>query len=267
MIQRLRETGILFGLEESLRSTSYAQLEGPSITVQLNSCRILPCIKTYTAEIERSILKETSTSEHMIPFAAGSPAQEYQVADLRCVHETNKQILRDMVHDLETNEQWLPYEVLIQQSATTQLPDCSRFCDSIPPNQIEKFCDVRNLNPEFTQLAPAEYVYVYLISKKTTVQPTGTCGRYTMYPTAVQALSEDVFSMLFNSELAQDFTERPSGSDPSLAMWYAGTGNGTLEDFRGLIKNMSDALTIYLRDNGPVFRSAPIVGEVHYTTV
>lgn len=89
-----------------------------------------------------------------------------------------------------------------------------------------------------------------------------------MYPSAARALRDDVFSPLFEGNLTQEFTStQPTGPDPLLAMWFAGTGNGTLEDISGLMRNVTDAVTVYMRDSGPGFRSAPVVGDVHYTTV
>ena len=87
-------------------------------------------------------------------------------------------------------------------------------------------------------------------------------------PRPRQALTDDIFSMLFEGRLEQRFTQtQPSGPDPLLAIWYAGTGNGTLEDISDLMRNVADAVTVYMRDSGPEFRSIPVVGDVHYTTV
>ena len=126
------------------------------------SCSILPCIKSYTAEVERFTLKETLISEHMVPYAWDSPAQEYQVADLRCVNESSKQILGDMGYDLQNTTQWLPYEVTVFWNATTREVDYSGFCDNIPSTKTTKFCDNdNNLKAEFTRLVPVECMYVY----------------------------------------------------------------------------------------------------------
>lgn len=132
------------------------------------SCTILPCIKSYTAEVERFALKETLISEHMVPYAADSPAQEYQVADLRCVDDSSKQILNDMGYDLKTNKQWLPYEATVYWNATTQDVEYLGYCDNIPSTKTTEFCDnENNLRAEFARLVPLEcmYVYRYVVNK------------------------------------------------------------------------------------------------------
>ena len=60
--------------------------EGANATVQLTRVKFF----------ERSVLKERLVDQDMMPYAAGTPAQEYQVVDLRCVSEGKKQLHRDM---------------------------------------------------------------------------------------------------------------------------------------------------------------------------
>jgi len=51
------------------------------------------------------------------------------------------------------------------------------------------------------------------------------------------------------------------------AIFNAGSGNGTLEDMNGLIKNVSDTITIFIRQNGNATKSEPVHGDVRYNTV
>jgi hypothetical protein len=91
-----------------------------------------------------------------------------------------------------------------------------------------------------------------------------------MPSTAGSMLNDNIFGDLFKGGLTAYRLEDPPalfGSDPLLAIWHAGSGNGTLEDFSGLIKNISDTVTMRVREHGNVYQSKPALGEVHYNTV
>ena len=56
-------------------------------------------------------------------------------------------------------------------------------------------------------------------------------------------------------------------SDPLLAIWNAGSGNGTLDDLSGLVKSISTAVTNYVRQHDSTYQSEPARGQVRYNTV
>jgi hypothetical protein len=85
-----------------------------------------------------------------------------------------------------------------------------------------------------------------------------------------EALNANTFAELFEGELTEHYSyASPAqfGQEAFLAVWNAGSGNGTLDDFTGLIKNISDAVTTHLRLNGEDYQSDAAHGEVHYNTV
>lgn len=91
-----------------------------------------------------------------------------------------------------------------------------------------------------------------------------------MNPQMGEALNANTFAELFDGELTEYYSyASPAqfGSEALLAVWNAGSGNGTLDDFIGLIKNISDAVTTHLRLNGEDYQSDTAYGEVHYNTV
>lgn len=82
--------------------------------------------------------------------------------------------------------------------------------------------------------------------------------------------SMNFFQTLFNGTLTEMSLHDPPaqfGPETLMAIWHAGSGKGTLEDFSGLIKNVSDALTTHARQHGDPYQSNPVLGEVHQSTV
>lgn len=91
-----------------------------------------------------------------------------------------------------------------------------------------------------------------------------------MNPQMGEALNANTFAELFEGELTEHYSyASPAqfGPEALLAVWNAGSGNGTLDDFTGLIKNISDAVTTHLRLNGEDCQSDAAHGEVHCNTV
>jgi len=54
--------------------------------------------------------------------------------------------------------------------------------------------------------------------------------------------------------------------DAMMAVWKAGSGNGTLEDISGLMRNISDTLTTFIREQKSELNNS-ILGEVHYNSL
>lgn len=61
--------------------------------------------------------------------------------------------------------------------------------------------------------------------------------------------------------------EPVEGPEPLQAIWHAGSGNGTFEDFRGIVENVTNQLTVHVRQHGEEGLSDFVQGEVHYSTV
>lgn len=91
-----------------------------------------------------------------------------------------------------------------------------------------------------------------------------------MNPQMGEALNANTFAELFEGELTEHYSFAPPalfGPEALLAVWNAGSSNGTLSDFTGLIKNISDAVTTHLRLNGEEYQSDAAHGEMNYNTV
>ncbi|KAF2678046.1 hypothetical protein K458DRAFT_143423 [Lentithecium fluviatile CBS 122367] len=60
--------------------------------------------------------------------------------------------------------------------------------------------------------------------------------------------------------------EAQEGSATLMAIWNTGSGNGTLEDMRGIFSNIEEAITTHLRIAGPHVYGEPVKGLVWYDT-
>ena len=165
-----------------------------------------------------------------------------------------------MGYDLTANPRWLPYNVSVYYNVTEQRTAYEGDCQYIPADKVDKFCDKNkrkiankyfSLTDDAAQSVPAECVYA-------------------MTPTAGNTLYSSVFKYLFEGELKEFGTSDPPalfGPEPLMAIRHAGSGNGTFKDMSDLMRNVSDALTTYVRQNGNVNMSSPMLGSVTYNTV
>lgn len=191
------------------------------------SCQIAPCVRSYSGDISIGKFQEKQESEYMLP--RNLMYGFYRAADLECVNDSKKQQLSQMGYDLEANPRWLPYNVSVRYNET-----------------LGKVTD------EAAQIVPAECVYA-------------------MTDMAGSGLIANRFADLFKGEIQEHYSfSLPalfSISEPLMAIWHAGSGNGTLEDMSGFMKNISDSLTIHVRQHGHPNLSQPVLGETHSNTV
>lgn len=223
------------------------------------SCKISPCVRTYEGEVDKGKFIETQKSEHLIP--RNLMYQAFRVADLDCLRDSKKQQLREMGYDLAANPRWLPYNVSVGFD-TTSGPTYKGFCEYMPEDKIDKFCNKTKaaagnqrypLTDEAAKIVPAECIY-------------------SMSDLAGTSLDSNLFQDLFKgniTEWGEFWTTGPGamGPEPLMAIWYAGSGNGTFEDMSALMKNISETLTTHVRHHGNANLSQPFTGEVHYNTV
>lgn len=87
---------------------------------------------------------------------------------------------------------------------------------------------------------------------------------------AGNSLNENLFKDLFQGDIQEHWAFSPPalfGSEPLLAIWHAGSSNGTFEDISGLMRNISESLTTHTRQNGQPGLSQTVLGEIHSNTV
>ncbi|KAL6705585.1 hypothetical protein ACN47E_006532 [Coniothyrium glycines] len=228
-------------------------------TYVARSCKMDACVRTYEAHVEKGILKEELKSEHMMPrnFMFGF----YRVADLSCLDNDKKAQLREMGYDLNANPDWIPYNVTVDYNATLERNTYRGTCQYMPADQTDKYCDKSTavgsegflLTEAAASIVPAECVYS---------MADAAGGAY---------LAKNLFRDMFNGTMEEFGTfSTPAlfpDNEPVMAIYQAGSGNGTLQDISDLMKNVSDALTTHVRQHGTINMSEPMLGTVQHNTV
>jgi hypothetical protein len=183
----------------------------------------------------------------------------HRVADLDCVEDPAKRQLSEMGYDLSSNQRWLSYNVTVRFISSKQAPIYEGDCRKIPADKVDKFCDKSKpkiagkhfqLTDKAAQLVPAECVY-------------------SMSQNAPSTLRTSVFKGMFKGEMVEWGRNDPPalfGPEPLFAMRFAGSGNGTLQDMSGLMRNVSAGLTKYVRQSSSNL-SRPKLGTVTHNTV
>lgn len=164
-----------------------------------------------------------------------------------------------MGYNLEANPRWLPYNVSVYYNATQQRNMFEGSCQYIPADKVDKFCDKNkrkiankylSLSDDAAQMVPADCVY-------------------SITDTAGNTLYNSVFNDLSKGELIERGNSKPPalfGPESLMAIRHAGSGNSTLQDMSDLMRNVSDALTTYVRQHGHVNMSSPMLGTVTRNT-
>ncbi|KAF2683665.1 hypothetical protein K458DRAFT_431890 [Lentithecium fluviatile CBS 122367] len=216
------------------------------------TCSIYPCLKTFTAEMEGGELKETVVSEHEAfdlerPNSVGDFEGAYSAADLECLNQAQRDQLKLLGYRWNTTARFIPYRVSVM-SGTKEVPWFS------PDNYCED-----TLSPCGTD-TPA------LPTTSTNITDVPAHCIYTMNQDAQLSLWTYLFHK-FNSTL--DDLENADVSlhqDHLLALYLAGSGNGSLSEISSLFSNISHSLTTYIRRNGYEPLQDPAFGEVSVAT-
>ncbi|KAF3050053.1 hypothetical protein E8E11_008190 [Didymella keratinophila] len=232
------------------------------------TCDIVPCVRSYSAKVSGSILREKLESEYNIQL--NNDTRDYAVADLSCVNTTARAHLQQMGYKISADQQWLDYNVTVQDDVglnddvPMENPYFTGVCKDIPDDQVETYCDKEEgldempdfgakyvLKPEYASLVPAECVY-------------SLAGH------GLEVITGRLLPVLLMGVVTEAYNTTPpdlEGPEPVLALWHAGTGNGTFDDIDGIMRNISDALTAYIRQNGKPWKNKPASGTVYYNTV
>ncbi|KAF2874040.1 hypothetical protein BDV95DRAFT_604257 [Massariosphaeria phaeospora] len=212
------------------------------------NCTVYPCVRTYSSKIrvgklEELVEEETGPDVERVFLKWGNTDITYTTADLDCVDEEERRILRDIGYEFNDTDRWLPYQ-----------SDGAGQCWNIMSTEL---CNGTDLSAKAAKVVPEECIY-------------------TMNYIATECIQEDLMSGLFTGQLYAELwngqNQAYNGEEPLKALWHAGSGNGTLEDVSGVIRNVTDSLTTHIRRTPSAYRdgattyNTPIRGQVHYNT-
>lgn len=127
-------------------------------------CEILPCVKTYSSSIVKSLIDERLESEYIIPESD----EYYRVADLKCMNTSQRQQLQDLGYHIKADQRWLPYNVTISQNETSKALTFEGSCKYLPEDYVGRYCEESRrsmynssefaLKEEYAKLVPADCV-------------------------------------------------------------------------------------------------------------
>lgn len=228
-----------------------------SEVVQAYTCKLYPCIRTYKASVTGGKLVEYFESESEYIYAEVSnqnPASQWTVADLNCLEkpEEQRQILKDLGFKIDKNSRWIPYNVSIDVTSETlrlqpHLKAPEDICTTSSENASNTLCDNNLISDALFRTVPPRCLY------------------------NLRGPGDAIWLMILNGSLNEkEIYHRPN--EVLIALWNAGSGNGTLEDVQGFMRKVADSVTTYIRQprfNGPDWLhklNEPAIGEVIYNT-
>lgn len=227
-------------------------------TIRGYRCNIYPCIKAYKAKVTTGRIEEEVVETSGDVFSTVAPRKYAAVraaADLKCLDKPEQRnTLKQLGYQFNDTTRWLPYNVSwANGTAENPVFAPSTFhdpCERAPANQHPNLCDGNKTSAEALRTIPARCVY--------------NLGMITG-----SSLAENLFSLMFTGYIRNSWTygyPGYEGTEALTALYNGGSGNGTLEDVQGMLKNMTDGLTTYIRQAGTPDASEPAMGDMYNYT-
>ncbi|KAF2852083.1 hypothetical protein T440DRAFT_553998 [Plenodomus tracheiphilus IPT5] len=228
-------------------------------TIRGYRCNLYPCMKTFKAKINTGKIEEEAVDTSGNVFSIVAPQQYAMVrsaADLNCLDNADQRnTLQRLGYQFNETTRWLPYNVSwAKGTAETPIFAPSGFddpCERAPANQHPDLCNGKKTSAKALKAIPARCVY--------------NMGHLT-----TSSLYENLFGPMFTGYVRNSWMYAYAGyegTETMLALFNAGSGNGTLEDVEGILRNITDSLTTYMRQAGAAGFSDPVMGEMYdYTS-
>ncbi|PVH92305.1 hypothetical protein DM02DRAFT_543964 [Periconia macrospinosa] len=236
-------------------------------------CNIVPCVKTFTAKVANGRLEESLVEESRGEFNLVSRdynrtnvmdrtnVMAFSKADLDCLQTPDQRdILKRPGYHFDDTTRWLPYNVSFRNGSEeaplyaptfdANLRASGSPCATAPGNTHPDLCSGNDTTRKAFEAVPAKCIY-------------------TMYTDSIVSLQTNLFDKIFSGEvLSSPREEVPgfNGSETLMAIWNAGSGNGTLEDLQGMMSSMTNSLTTHIRQNGWEGFKTPATGEMYRIT-
>lgn len=186
-------------------------------------CHISPCVKTYSASVEKGILSETllDSTDHW----GYSPLAQYAMIDTHCVTHEEKRSLEDSGYTVMQGERWLPYNLTIHVVQA-----------SVPGNLGHGFVE---------SISRRNCIYFYDYQLDTSIYLWTVYGRHALFHgTVYGSLGENDFE---GSVIAKAFYQ---------------FGNVEFDHVQDLFQNITDSMTTYMRQTAHSAFSEPAQGHV-----
>ena len=190
-------------------------------------CTLKPCIKTYTANVSAGNVQENLISTFSNLAVWDNSTMDYEIfeaaVNVACLSSNERQSLIKLGYKIEDSTQWLPYNQTWDPFARVS-PNDTQF----PESMIARGC-------------------VYLID----------------------ILNVDTLGNFLSSTFAGNVTvamgesgEPTSPNGPQVLQNIFDFGNVSFDRVDSIFQNVSDSITNYIRENGNVNHSAPVIGLV-----
>lgn len=236
---------------------------------KLYRCPIYSCMKTLkgnvsVGELKEELIEETGGgSKFFSPVIPGSYRPVFSTADLDCLDSPDRrQTLRELGYQFNHTTRWIPYNISLYDFAIEEDPTFfvessvnvdelgMNPCAKSPGNKHSDLCDRNHTTTKAATAVPAHCIY-------------------NMGSLAMERIQLDVLRHTFTGQVNIRGSLGPGGyrgSEGLLALYRAGSGNRTLEDFQGIVRNVTDSLTTYIRQATVGDLSKPATGEMFDNT-
>lgn len=227
-------------------------------TIKGYRCRLYPCIKTFKAYVRtgRIAEEEVEASGDVFSSVITRTNRALRVAaDLKCLDDPRQaDVLHKLGYEFNETTRWLPYNVS-WTNGTMEHPvlEPSMYynpCERAPANQHADLCNGNKTSTKALEVIPAHCIY--------------NIGQIT-----TTSLSDNLFSQMFTGYIRNSWTYGYAGyegTEALTALYNGGSGNGTLKDVEGMLKNMTDGLTTYMRQADSAVESYRALGDMYNYT-
>lgn len=197
-------------------------------------CHITPCVKTYAASMEGGKFSEVlldTAGNWGWGMLSGDP--QFAMLDTKCITQGERQSLERIGYNMATGERWLPYNL------TTQFDCCN------PSKSL-------NLSHQFPDsLIRRNCVYAFDYLLQNSLSNWFTFGNLLFNGTVSGNVEYGFLIDVF--------------SGPQVPLTFYNYGDVGLDRVDALLKNATESLTRYMRQNGVAEYSAPAQGLVKQT--
>ena len=216
-------------------------------------CRFYPCVKTYranvtTGRIVEEVVEETSDDVFSLHLPSASE-NVWSTADLDCLDSPDqRKMLKKLGYRFNDTTRWLPYNIslvdgTVDRPVYTQRIYGSDPCEKEDVRQFPELCNGNKMSAKAHKAVPARCIYNIGYNQ-------------------VREVYQLMIRPMFTGQV-QYLTYSGDGAEALKAVYFAGTGNGTLKDVQDIVRSITDSFTTHMRQAGQKGSSEPAVGVMY----